>query len=200
MNKKAFTLIELIIVIIVVGILSVLLFRTLSDMIKTNARVQQEKILAQEMIGIQTSLNSISEHYPYVDQAAYSNNNLTTNSQWIVSKLHLINDNDEKITISGTGDCSNECYLIAQINDDQEMMLTNKKLSKFSNITFKILPIQNYTTSQYEENFQREHISQPWFWVFGTLTNNLKPWYISKVSYNIQHFINLKIKTLDETE
>lgn len=74
MKRKAFTLIELIIVIVIVGILSVLLFRTLGDMMRANARVQQEKILAQELISIQTSLNNISEQYPYLNHSLYSQN------------------------------------------------------------------------------------------------------------------------------
>lgn len=68
---SAFTLIELLIVITIIGILSMLLFRTLGDMIATNARIQQEKIINQELISLQTTLNHLSEQYPLIDMNAY---------------------------------------------------------------------------------------------------------------------------------
>ena len=191
--KKAFTLIELLIVIVIVGILSVLLFRTLGDMMKANARVQQEKILAQELISIQTSLNNISEQYPYLDQSWYTT--MDKNSQWFVSTLYLKNGSGDKINISGTGDCSEECYMVANFTDKESLPLSNKNFSKASNIVFKILPIQYFTKDQYENTFERENISQPGFWIFGKITNNLKNWTISKVSYNLQHFINLQLES-----
>jgi prepilin-type N-terminal cleavage/methylation domain-containing protein len=69
--NKAFTLIELLIVIIIIGILSTLLFRTLADMLTANARIQQEKIMTQELMTIQTTINNISEHYPIIDTIHY---------------------------------------------------------------------------------------------------------------------------------
>ena len=99
-SKKAFTLIELIIVIVIVGILSVLLFRTLGDMMRANARVQQEKILAQELISIQTSLNNISEQYPYLHQELYDNSQETLQSGLPV--LYLKNGSGEIVTIMST--------------------------------------------------------------------------------------------------
>jgi prepilin-type N-terminal cleavage/methylation domain-containing protein len=70
-SQKAFTLIELLIVIIIIGILSTLLFRTLADMLTANARIQQEKIMTQELMTIQTTINNISEHYPIIDTTHY---------------------------------------------------------------------------------------------------------------------------------
>ena len=166
-------------------------------MMKANARVQQEKILAQELISIQTSLNNISEKYPYLDQSWYTTMN--KDSQWFVSTLYLKNGSGDKISISGTGECSEECYMVANIADKEILPLTNKKFSKISNIVFKILPIQYFTKDQYENWFKRENITQPGFWVFGNITNNLKKWNISKVSYNLQHFINLQLESSSES-
>jgi prepilin-type N-terminal cleavage/methylation domain-containing protein len=70
-QRKAFTLIELLIVIIIIGILSTLLFRTLADMLTASARIQQEKIMTQELMTIQTTINNISEHYPIIDINKY---------------------------------------------------------------------------------------------------------------------------------
>jgi prepilin-type N-terminal cleavage/methylation domain-containing protein len=70
-SKKAFTLIELLIVITIIGILSTLLFRTLGDMISANGKIQQEKIMTQELITLQTTINNIAEQYPIIDMQAY---------------------------------------------------------------------------------------------------------------------------------
>jgi hypothetical protein len=48
-----------------------LLFRTLADMISANARIQQEKIMTQELITLQTAINNISERYPIIDMERY---------------------------------------------------------------------------------------------------------------------------------
>lgn len=102
--KKAFTLLELVIVIAVVGILSLLLFRTVSDMMRANARIQQEKILAQELITLQTTLNHLAETYPYIDYSKYAttidrNRNKTQiDDNGITKILHLTDDPDPNST------------------------------------------------------------------------------------------------------
>ncbi len=195
--KKAFTLIELLIVIVIVGILSTLLFRTMGDMISANSRVQQENILAQELITIQTSLNHIAEQYPYLDEEQYKTKQPTTHG--FVTTLYLTNLwGDQKISISGTGDCSESCYLQAT-DSSGSIALTNAKLTKISNIIFKLLPIEYYTGSQYTSDLWIQKISQPWFWLFWNLRNNLKNGAPNKVSYTLQHFINLQEKPLDLT-
>lgn len=195
--KKAFTLIELLIVIVIIGILSTLLFRTLWDMIKANSRIQQEKILAQELITIQTTINNLAEQYPYLDQSTYISTN-TQNNNGFVSKLYLTNTSGWKIEISGTGDCMTSCSLQA-ISESWTIDLTNPVLTKLSNIIFKILPIEYYTNSQYTSSLWIEKISQSWFWLFWSLRNNLKNGHEGKVSYTLQHFVNLQEKNIDLT-
>ncbi len=189
MRKKAFTLIELVIVIVIVGILSVLLFRTISQMLHANARIQQEKILAQELINIQTSLNNISEHYPYLDRESYKTTNFNNG---IVSTLYLRNLSWDKIFIAGSGDCATECYLVAK-EWNNSIPLTNPLFTKLSDVVFKIIPSQYYEKAQYETAFKRENISHPWFRLLGTLTNNLANEDKPKSSYLLQHFIELKL-------
>lgn len=190
--KKAFTLIELLLVIVIFGILSMLLFRTMGEMIRTNARVQQEKILATELINIQTTVNNIAEQYPYINREQYQD--LPNSARWFVSELHLTNWSGETLTLQWTWDCAvSWCSLQALINNTESIKLTNSNLTKISNITFKLLPTQYYTGTQYtSNNFTISTISAPWFWIFGTLTNHLKNNAPNKVSYTLQHFINLQ--------
>lgn len=191
-TKKAFTLIELLIVITIFGILSVLLFRTMGDMIKANARVQQEKVLAQELISVQTTVNNLAEQYPYVNLDQYQN---LSSTQWFVSKLILQNNSGDILTIQGTGDCTPSCFLQGQINNEAIFPITNQDLTKVGNIVFKLLPTIYYTGSQYtSQSSTITTISAPGFWIFGSLTNNIKNNAPNKVSYTLQHFINTQEK------
>lgn len=67
----AFTLIEMILVVVIIGILSVLLFRTLADMTLISGRIQFEKILSRDLMNIHMSTSYLSEQYPYIDIAKY---------------------------------------------------------------------------------------------------------------------------------
>lgn len=113
--KKAFTLLELVIVIAVVGILSLLLFRTVSDMMRANARIQQEKILAQELITLQTTLNYLAETYPYIDYSKYTTGHAQNTNRTIIQNdgtsniLHLTDDPDPKSTNKKTISISDQC-------------------------------------------------------------------------------------------
>lgn len=184
--KKAFTLIELLIVITIIGILSTLLFRTLSDMIYANSRIQQEKIMTQELITIQTSLNNISEHYPIIDRDQYENlENGFTNI------LYLKNLSWAKISLYSTWDCLwSWCYLALEENDS-ETKLTNPKQTTLSWLQFKILPTKYYTGSMYE-NLSLNEISAEGLWMFWNLSYRTKTPNTAKSSYTIQHFIHLQ--------
>ena len=187
--SKAFTLIELLIVIVIIGILSTLLFRTLADMLTTNARIQQEKIMTQELITIQTTINNMSEHYPIIDTSKYIPAWWTTGdigTAWFTDILYLKNTSGENIQIYATGS-----YLAAII-DDQEIKITNPDKSIISGLQFKILPTQYYSGIIYD-NLDLQHINAQGFWIFWNLSYKTS-WPINKVksSYNLQHFVHLQ--------
>lgn len=197
-NKKAFTLIELLIVITVIGILSMLLFRTLWDMITTNARIQQEKIINQEMITLQTTLNNLSEHYPIIAMNQYQWEDWSLSGdigEWgFTTILHLMNSSGELLSIYGTWwDCTTTwCYIVFKQWNNQETKITNPDYSSIKNLLFKIIPTQYYTSWTIYENLELNIITSEWFWIFWTLEwssyNNKQP--IS--SYTLQHFTNLQ--------
>lgn len=184
--KKAFTLIELLIVITIIGILSTLLFRTLSDMIYANSRIQQEKTMTQELITIQTALNNISEHYPMVARDQYEDleNGFT-------DTLYLQNLSWTTISLYHTWNCLwSWCYLAFNTNNI-ETRLTNPSKTTLSWLQFKILPTQYYTGSIYE-NLALNRINAEWFWMFWNLSYRTKTLTTSRSSYTIQHFIHLQ--------
>ncbi len=189
-QRKAFTLIELLIVITIVGILSTLLFRTLGDMITANGRIQQEKIMTQELITIQTTINNLSEHYPMIDLIKYSTNGSISwdiGISWFTGTLYLKNHSWESIQIYNTGN-----YLATIVNN-QETKITNPDKTSVSGIQFKILPTMYYTTGSISENLDLNHINAEGFWIFGNISykkrlNDSK----QTSSYTLQHFIHLQ--------
>lgn len=187
--QKAFTLIELLIVIIIIGILSTLLFRTLADMLTANARIQQEKIMTQELMTIQTTINNISEHYPIIDTIYY---------EWLqngfIDTLYLRNNSWSTVQIYSTGSCDtwSWCYLAAQIDTNEEIQITQPDRSTVSGIKFKILPIEYYTGIIYD-NLALNKINAQGFWIFWNLSyKNNKSDNKARSSYNLQHFIHLQ--------
>jgi prepilin-type N-terminal cleavage/methylation domain-containing protein len=63
---KAFTLVELLIVLVIVGIMSVLLFRTFGDMTRISFRLNQEYMISQTMTQIHTTMTTLLDTYPYL--------------------------------------------------------------------------------------------------------------------------------------
>ena len=196
-KQKAFTLIELLIVITVIGILSMLLFRTLWDMITTNARIQQEKIINQEVINLQTTLNNLSEQYPIIAMSWYQSENATLSGdigEWgFTPTLYLTNRSWELLSIYATGwDCNSSwCYMAFKQWDNEEVKITNPDYSSMKSLLFKVTPTQYYTSWNIYENLDLQNITAQWFWIFGTIEwkkKGDKP--VS--SYTLQHFTNLQ--------
>jgi len=188
-SQKAFTLIELLIVIVIIGILSTLLFRTLADMITANARIQQEKIMTQELMTIQTTINNISEHYPIIDTRHY---------EWLqngfVDTLYLRNISWSTVQIYSTGSCDiwSWCYLAAQIETNEEIQITHPDRSAVLGVKFKVLPIEYYTGIIYD-SLSLNKINAQGFWIFWNLSYKKNGWDNKpRSSYNLQHFIHLQ--------
>lgn len=216
--KKAFTLLELVIVIAVVGILSLLLFRTVSDMMRANARIQQEKILAQELITLQTTLNHLAETYPYIDYSKYTTtrtdrNKTQINDNGTTKILHLTDDPDPNSTTkktvnifsdtcqstnSNSSQSTQSCLSYTITTNPTRIHITNPDRTTVTNISFQLLPTKPYHYNQYEDNLNAQTISHPWFWILGTLSHTTNSTN-AKTSYQLQHFINLKYKHFDQT-
>lgn len=179
--KKAFTLLELVIVITVVGILSLLLFRTVGDMMRANARIQQEKILAQELITLQTTLNYLAETYPYIDYSKYTTGHVQNTNRTIIQNdgtttiLHLTDDPDpnsrtkKTVNISDTCQSTNSnssqstqsCLSYTITTNPTRIHITNPDRTTVTNISFQLLPTKPYHYNQYEDNLNAQTISHP---------------------------------------
>lgn len=189
--RKAFSLIELLIVITVIGILSTLLFRTLSDMITANARIQQEKIMTNELITLQTTLNNISEHYPIIDMQSYQWTNSGTweidNNKWFTNTLYLKKKDEDKISIT-----TSWWSLIVIYSENKITNITDPDRSVLTGVYFKVLPTAYYSGIIHEQ-LSLDQVNAEWFWIFWNISirksvNSSE----TSSSYNLQHFIHLQ--------
>lgn len=186
-DKKslAFTLVELLIVMVIVGILSTLLFRSLGDMTRIAGRIEFEKILSQNLISIHTITNYLSEQYPHIDMTKYENNNNLNN--WYTTGLYLIANNKHdtaSLILSGDG-----LWLQESKNNTNTAIFDEKKIG-LTGWMIRIVPTVYYTGSIY--NLPTENINAGGFRLFWSLYPKAKDTLSQKLSLNLQHFVHLK--------
>lgn len=146
MRKKFwFTLIELIIVIVIIGILSVILLRTYTWITQMTFRVQQTKNVHQEALHLAQVIQNFADNNT-IDFSKYSDLSAT---QWIVSTLYL-NGSDGNISFYMTGDCATpvisgnlvltgKCYM-EMLQSWSVIPLTETNRINIRNLIFKIIP------------------------------------------------------------
>lgn len=148
MVKKVswFTLIELVIVMVIIGMLSVILLRTYTWITEITFRVQQTKNIHQETLHLAQVMQNFADNNT-IDFEQY--NNRLSDTQWIVSTLYLTGK-DRVISFYMTGECdmptissnlilTGKCW-VEMTQSGETMQLTNPNKTNIRNLTFKIIP------------------------------------------------------------
>jgi len=225
MKNKAFTLVEILIVVWLFWLLSGIILQTYTTISRISYRIQQEKEIAKEALVLtqvlenlaQTTTINYSKH-PYWDLQA---------SDGMVSELYLKDEKNQGISIKTDGACfqaselreqkenwssselellpvEKDCKLILKKNKEEITLLDSKKFN-ISQAQFKIIPfISNQDLQKiYEIENQDSNISKlppagkPGFWLFITLTS--KHYTPSQRSNNVvlplQTFVSLQWTT-----
>ena len=198
--KKAFTLIEILLVTIIVGILAWVLFKTYITISQISFRVEQQKYLNQEMLFVSETLQNFANRNK-IDYDKYYEENIKLNqTKWITDILYLSWE-DGRFSISSTGVCldlnvsptpsdlENPCYLVLENNWNIINILDSSVYA--SKTIFKIIP---YADSQsYIDNMdlcESNYLAclhDHGFWFFSNLYSK---WYSSaNRSTNIRLFI-----------
>ncbi len=182
----AFTLVELVIVIFIMGILSVLLFRTLGEMTRMSSRMTYEKVLSQEVHRIHTTLTYMTNIYPYIDFTAYTDYN-----HGVVDTLRLIDKEWKQASLGFTGDCALSWCRLYLSEHNNTITLSDPQKSILTGIAFKLLPSQPYSTGIFDLDY--DTISQPWVWMFGEIAARSDVGIIKNITLPLQYFINLPL-------
>ena len=186
MKNKAFTLVEILIVVWLFWLLSGIILQTYTTISRISYRIQQEKEIAKEALVLTQVLENLAQTYTIdYSKLEYSYSYLQS-SDGMVSELHLKNENNQKITINTTGACfqasklrdqkenwssseeetlktirNSDCKLILEKNKEKITLLDSKKFN-ISQAQFKIIPfISNQDLQKiYEIENQDSNISK----------------------------------------
>ncbi len=200
-NKKAFTLIEILMVTIIVGILAGVLFKTYITISQISFRVEQQKYVNQELLFVSEILQNFANKNK-IDYSMYSNLNETN---WIVDILYMTwEDGNFSIysqwscvwlkTVPSSSDLHSACNLVVE-KDGKVTKITD--FVYVSKTLFKIIPYMD--SQQYLENpnlCQSNYLAclnDHGFWFF---TNFYAKWYnpnnwSTNVSLFVQQFFNI---------
>ena len=156
--KKAFTLMETLIVLVIIGILSVSLIRSYTLISELSFEIEQEKQMQEESLVLLQTLQSLADEAS-IDYQAYINNNW--NLTWkngITDILYLTGGMYTGTVLYTTWNCltwtltwddfadllynNSWCQLVMK-KDDRETPLLNNQWFITSQATFKILPFDS---------------------------------------------------------
>ena len=172
--KKAFTLIEMLIVICILGIFSAVLFRTYKTVSEISFRVEQQKNVNEEFLFLSEILQNFANRNS-IDFGKY--NESLGSTSWFTETLYLSWD-DWKIEIYSSGTCidfsqvpnfsqlQSWCALFLRKDDGDPVQLTSDSVY-LSQAKFKIIP---YSDSYFESAECKTNyfacINDDGFWLF----------------------------------
>ena len=137
MKNKAFTLVEILIVVWLFWLLSGIILQTYTTISRISYRIQQEKEIAKEALVLTQVLENLAQTTT-IDYSKYSYSDLQS-SGGIVSELHLKDENNQKITINTTG----ACFQTSELREQKQLELlpveNEKKLKTIRNSNCKLI-------------------------------------------------------------
>ena len=216
---KWFTLIEMLIVIVIVGILAVVLVESYITISKTALRVEQEKNLSEESLILTQVFQAIADEAT-IDYDAYSGKNIKlSDTNWFTDILYLTwwqwswtsiyttwcenfldldgnfeldeNNNTEQSIQDYTG-----CYLAMQQGDVLTPITTPWWKVIVSKVLFRVIPYNSndYYYSQEGDVNITNNLHQPAFWMFIHLYAPFyQPIWTNKIDQPLQLFFNLNL-------
>lgn len=201
--KKAFTLVEIIMVVLIVGVLAWILFKTYITMSEISFRVEQQKVVNQELLLLSETLQNLANRNE-IDYQKYHRDLVDSDG---ISEVLYMEWEDGNISIYSSGDCldvgehiesenvENGCSLV--LDRWWKTIRLTSDLVYVSKPSFKIIPFQN--TENYiddmtlcESNYLA-CVSDPGFWFTARFYNK---WYdknnrTNNVSMFVQEFFNV---------
>jgi len=215
---KWFTLIEMLIVIVIVGILAVVLIESYITISKTALRVEQEKNLSEESLILTQVFQAIADEAT-IDYDAYSDKSIElSDANWFTDILYLTwgqwswtsiyttwcenfldldgnfeldeNNNTEQNIQDYTG-----CYLAMQQGDLLTPITTPWWKVVISKVLFRVIPYNSndYYSQEGDANITN-NLHQPAFWMFIHLYAPFyQPIWTNKIDQPLQLFFNLNL-------
>ncbi len=181
--KKAFTLIEIVIVLIVISILIRVLFQVYSAIAQVAVRIRLEKQVWIKVVHMQTLMQNI------IDTNRVDYTQLKTNNWWTTT-LPLIHT-DQKTGSLSINSSWRLIYTTMSWETEQVTSLLGDEIV-LTGASFVVTPLTDPNASS-DPNIQWDidarkkaflAIQQPWVWMLGRLTPIIEP----KIQFPIQTF------------
>ena len=173
MKNKAFTLVEILIVVWLFWLLSGIILQTYTTISRISYRIQQEKEIAKEALVLTQVLENLAQTTT-IDYSKYSYSDLQS-SGGIVSELHLKDENNQGITINTTG----TCFQASELREQKE---------NWSSSELELLPVEKEETLKTIRNSNCKLILEK-NWEGITLLDS-KKFNISQAQFKIIPFIS----------
>ena len=131
MKNKAFTLVEILIVVWLFWLLSGIILQTYTTISRISYRIQQEKEIAKEALVLTQVLENLAQTTT-INDSKYSYSDLQT-SEGMVSELHLKDEKNQGITIKTDG----ACFQASELREQKENWSSSK---------LELLPVEKEET------------------------------------------------------
>ena len=202
--KKAFTLIELLIVIIILSILTLVLFSAYNKISEISFRVEQERKVNEELLFLSEVLQNFANRNS-IDFDMYNSDSLS-DSKGFSENLYLSwEDGRFKIYTSWTcvsysiapnkDQLDSWCSFYLENTDEnseEPVKLTNDSVY-FSQAKFKIIP---YSDKYFDEGGCDNYfacVNDDWFWLFTDVYPSFYSTWVwsNNIHVLVQHFFNI---------
>lgn len=131
MKNKAFTLVEILIVVWLFWLLSGIILQTYTTISRISYRIQQEKEIAKEALVLTQVLENLAQTTT-INDSKYRYSDLQT-SEGMVSELHLKDEKNQGITIKTDG----ACFQASELREQKENWSSSK---------LELLPVEKEET------------------------------------------------------
>ena len=173
MKNKAFTLVEILIVVWLFWLLSGIILQTYTTISRISYRIQQEKEIAKEALVLTQVLENLAQTTT-INDSKYSYSDLQT-SEGMVSELHLKDEKNQGITIKTDG----ACFQASELREQKENWSSSK---------LELLPVEKEETLKTIRNSNCKLILEK-NWETITLLDS-KKFNISQAQFRIIPFIS----------
>lgn len=173
MKNKAFTLVEILIVVWLFWLLSGIILQTYTTISRISYRIQQEKEIAKEALVLTQVLENLAQTTT-INDSKYSYSDLQT-SEGMVSELHLKDEKNQGITIKTDG----ACFQSSELREQKENWSSSK---------LELLPVEKEETLKTIRNSNCKLILEK-NWETITLLDS-KKFNISQAQFRIIPFIS----------
>ena len=167
-TRYGFTLVELLISLVIIGILSILIVRVYQTMTSIGVKVEHEKMIQNELLfAMQTVQNLVDTHTIIIWSGWSTAQSIVLSGSQGIVKLNLVGEACNQMIWSWS--LQGECNLQLQTYDGQTINLFNAQKVTLRSTRFKSIPDRLFTLQDETRDEIATQYKHHGFWRFGTV-------------------------------